>query len=311
MPRHPRISVATIRSRAGVVGGIVVLALVAAAPICGPADPTPTTVAATPTAVAVTLTTVPPRPPTPVAEQNAPSTPTSSSSPSASKFGYPKVSSLPSPSSQDDAMFIGGLLWVDGTTPEGEVIAYIGGKECGRGKSFTLPGGGFPTLLIVVPSEAQQLGCGTTGAQVTLAINGRAMEGPIDWQPGFQQPRQFFIGPVVAQYLGDIRFDKSAVPLRVVPYVDGVVCGGQVNPMQGDGEAGYQVVVQPAELRPGCGRDGVVITLRLEGKTVDGRPLDIVIDSVAWKPGVPVQRQAVDLAAKLSGAPIPTVPAVQ
>jgi hypothetical protein len=201
-------------------------------------------------------------------------------------------------------MTIGGVLWVDGTTPTGDVIAYIGGKECGRGQSILLPDAG-PTFIVTVASDATQPGCGKPGAPTTLTVNGREMNDKVDWQPGFQQPRTFFAGPVVAQYWGTFRRDRSMRPTRVVAYVGDMICGEQGG-LQGDAEVGYHLAVYPDALRPGCGRAGAVVTLRLVGAS-DGRAFETVLQTTLWSPGSLTHLDTVDLAGQILAAPQDTV----
>ena len=265
------------RLRMSVIPALAGLALLFAAPVCGSPTPEPT-----------------PQPRTAIAVV-APVDPSPSVTPVASTFAFSEIPNLPTPSSSSAAMILGGVLWVDGATPVGEVIAYIGGKECGRGQSFLLPDAG-PTFIVTVAAAAEQPGCGAPGTPVTLTLNGRPMNDMVDWQPGFAQPRTFFAGPAVAQYWGTfIRRDKSVQVEKVVPYVGDVACGTQVDALLGNEEVGYQVVAVPEQLRPGCGREGVVVTLRLEG-TMDGRAFDTVLATAPWEPGPLTHLATVDLA---------------
>lgn len=243
----------------------------------------------------------------------ATATPADTATPAATvahSFGFDETAVLPSPRSDDEPMLIGGVLWIDGTTPTGEVVAYLGDNECGRGQAVLSGDGGYPDFLVTVASDSQQPGCGVPGAPVTLTLNGRAMDETTPWRPGMQQPRTFFAGDVVAQYVGTVRFDapfdvSGIVPQQVVPYIDGVVCGAQVNPMQGNGQIVYQVVVSPASLQQGCGRAGSQVELRLVGMA-EGGPFDIVIAHVPWQPGPFVQVTDVDLVGATIGVE-PTV----
>jgi len=224
-----------------------------------------------------------------------------------SVFGFPERAVLRTPASQSDTMFLGGTLWVDARPVEGVVIAYIGGRECGRGKSFTLPDSGGPSFLVTVASDGDQPGCGRPGAEINMTVNGLAVNDPVSWQPGFQQPLNLVVGPAFAQYRGEFRFGGARVPLAVVPYVDGIVCGKQLNGFQGDGQVGYHVVVDSEELRPGCGRAGVAVTLMLQFK---GQP-DVVLDVVSWQAGAIVRRPIVDVTVPALAAPSPTAAAAQ
>lgn len=291
------------KTPARVFGALALLgvALVFAAPICGSPDETPTPAAEQPGVE-----------PSPTTAPSAP--PAETSTPLPSTFGYEETVVLATPASPSDAMFLGGELWVDGGVSEGEVVAYIAGRECGRGQSIST--GDAPVFAIRVASDAEVPGCGMPGVPVTLTINGRAMNDTVAWQPGFQQPLTLFAGPVVARYIGYIRFDApfsetNISPQRVIPYIDDIVCGGQLNPMQGNGEVGYEIAVMPEELKPGCGREGAVITLRLELMAA-GTSIVVDLGQVPWQPGRRVELPAVDLASSAilqptatAGAPNP------
>jgi hypothetical protein len=204
-------------------------------------------------------------------------------------------------------MLIGGLLWVDAGTPRGEVIAYIDGVECGR-TDVVVPVDGGPIFLISIKSDHEKTRCGTPGAGITITLNGRPMNDTLEWRPGYQPSVTLFAGPVPARYYGEVRFDAPFTssdiwPRQVVPYIDGVVCGGQQDPMQGNGQVGYVVVVTPEELKPGCGRDGAIITLRLE-VMVAGTPVEIDLQDVTWQPGPIVQLGTIDIASS-SLLPVP------
>lgn len=304
MSHHLQRSLTSARGRRGylVIAALALVAIVTAAPICGSPTPQATPVPSTPTAVIVQPATLPDTA-TAAAAATATATPAAPAATPAHTFGLPEAANFPSPTSQSDSMIVGGGLWVDGKSVVGDVIAYVGGKECGRGRSLRLPDGGLPDFVLRIASDAEQPGCGIPGALVTITANGRAMDDAVVWQPGFQQPREFFAGPVVAQYSGQIRFDKSFIPARVVPYVGDVVCGRQVGPLQGDGEIGYQIVVDPAELRAGCGRDDALITLRMEGDAPGGT-VDIVVDTIPWQPGSPVRRAMVDLSTQIAATTV-------
>ena len=80
--------------------------------------------------------------------------------------------------------------------------------------------------------------------------------------------------------------------MRVYAFIDDVLCGEQISggELYTDGEWSYVVLVDPEELRPGCGRDGAEIDLIL---TVEGQP-DIDLGTELWHPGGSVERTTVD-----------------
>ena len=113
------------------------------------------------------------------------------------------------------------------------------------------------------------------------------MSSMVSWQPGFQQPVSLMAGPSFARYYGTLSFDGPPPPFIVLPYIDGVLCGVDMSAMsRGGGPVSYHVIVDPAELRGGCGQSGAQVTLRLQ---VEGG-LDAVIDVVPWETGGLVHR---------------------
>lgn len=229
--------------------------------------------------------------------------------PSATAFATPpsppELSALYPTPEIDDPMSLGGSVFVDATQPsEYEVIAYIDGLECGRAQSFRPLHSDGPMFGMTIASDAQIDGCGKPGDEVTLTVNGREVNRPYEWQPGWRPSTSvtLIVGPPPARYYGEIRFDvlfdqSDIWPQRVVPYIDGKVCGAQSNPMQGNGQVGYLVVVMPDELQPGCGRDGATINLRLE-LMLAGRPVEVELQDVQWQPGSIVNLDLIDLSGR-------------
>ncbi|TAK68792.1 MAG: hypothetical protein EPO22_02150 [Dehalococcoidia bacterium] len=200
-------------------------------------------------------------------------------------------------------MVIGGTLWVDGRPATGEVLAYIGGKVCARGMSGFMPSeppSPVSDFVLIIESDAVKPGCGAPGAPVTLTVDGRAMNETIPWQPGFQQPVSLTAGPAFATYYGRLKIAPLPARFAVRAYVGDVPCSSDLSapPWGVAPEIHYYVTVDPAELRPGCGRDGVEVEFHLE---VEGQP-DIVFDRAPWSVGFGNERPLVDL----SASPTPT-----
>jgi len=152
-------------------------------------------------------------------------------------------------------MGIVGRIWLDGQRVSGEVLAFINGQQCGRGKAEGTPP--KPLLLLPISSDAHQPGCGVPGATITFTINGRAANETVAWKPGItQQMVTLSAGPRIAIYQGTLRIDRGRPPpMRVVPYIGGVVCGAAVAPwflITDDARWSYEVVVDPDGLRLGC-----------------------------------------------------------
>lgn len=223
----------------------------------------------------------------------------------------PEVARFPTPSSPSDTMILGGGLWVDARPASGEVLAFINGKQCGRGQSVRLPSeppDPFPIFVIEIASDVQQPGCGVPGAAVTITVGGRPMNDTVEWRPGFQQQVNLIAGPAFAQYTGVLQVQGVPPLFKVVAYIDGTACGEDtVSMIVPDTVLTYQIIVDPEELRPGCGRDGVDVTLQIEFGTGDVA-LRSVIGTAPWQMG-PVALPNIDLPAGIPTTPFPPVPA--
>jgi hypothetical protein len=155
------------------------------------------------------------------------------------------------------------------------VVAMIDGTGCAA-----VPGGGFGNALVGVPSEEQAPGCGRPGKAVTFAVDGFAVPEIVLWQAG-ERPHVAFTfepsrvatlaGPAFAYF--EIAPESDQEILRVNAYVGDVFCGGTVGSV-GDP---LLLAVAPDELIEGCGREGALVTLEVNGAEFGG--------PVAWKPG--------------------------
>lgn len=203
-------------------------------------------------------------------------------------------------------MTVGGTLWVDGRPATGDVAAFIGGKDCGHGTSGRMqsdPPSPVASFVIIVESDAVKPGCGVPGVPITITVDGRAMNETLPWQRGFQQPVSLIAGPAFAEYYGKLKVAPLPIRFAVKAYIGDVPCSNDLSvPLMGVAtEIHYDVTVDPAELRPGCGRDGVEVEFHLE---VEGQP-DVVFDKAPWSVGFGNERPPVDL----TGAPPPTAAA--
>jgi hypothetical protein len=107
------------------------------------------------------------------------------------------------------SMFLGGSLWTDAEQPAGEVLAFIDGVQCGDGQQGLLPDSFSPSFTLIVRSDSEQAGCGVPGAEVTVTLNGRAMNERVAWQSGFREPVTLIAGPPFAVYGGVLLFDGT------------------------------------------------------------------------------------------------------
>lgn len=282
------------------------LALVLAGPVCG--DPQPTPAELTSTSIALSQHTAISGSPTDVGGTPAPdATPSATEEPT----NVAKTVESTSPRSTSDPMVIGGDLWVDARPVIGEVMAFIGGQECGRGQSIRLaaePPSPIPFFTLEIASDAAQPGCGIPGAEVSITIDGRSVNDTVLWRPGPQPPVSLIAGPSFATYYGELLIDGIPPAFKVLPYIDGKLCGDDLSAMAVfGGKLTYHVVVDPDELRPGCGRDGADVTLRLQ---IDGRS-DITLSTTQWTTGAAVRLPSVNLSGQIPTTPLPKDAATQ
>jgi hypothetical protein len=211
------------------------------------------------------------------------------------------LAKFPTPSSDADTMVLGGTLWVDARPFYGEVFAFVGDVQCGRGQSGRLPESGIPVFVVQISSDAQQRGCGVPGAGVRITAGAREMNAQVTWGPGFQQPVELVAGAAFATISGELQFVGEVPPYRVLPYINGVLCGEQLlaPPLRQGQTPTYQVVVDPENLQPGCGRAGVIVELRLH---IEGES-DTVLHTSPWRTGSAVAPVA---AVPAASAPVST-----
>lgn len=199
-------------------------------------------------------------------------------------------------------MFLNGTVWVEARPSLGEVVAFINGVECGRTWPVAASGRHLAEFYLPVKSDDGVNGCGSAGESVTITVDGRAVNRTFVWQEGFTDPVGLVVGPDFALLSGEILVRGDPPPFRVVAYIDGQVCGEDtVTRLNGYAKLLYDVVVPPQELRPGCGRDGVAVTLAVQ---VEGQP-DIVLETLPWQ-AVANDRPTVDLNGRVPVAPTAT-----
>jgi hypothetical protein len=263
---------------------VAAIALLAVAAVCGPAEQEELSGApeSTETAAAVTDTAT-------LASTSSALDP--SPSPAPVLQPSPTTPSLPTPSSVFDMMGIAGTAWIDARPAAGEIRAFINGRECGRGQSLLVGHSRIPQYVLTVRSERNEPGCGTPGAAITVEINGRSTNATIEWQPGFQPPTDLVVGATFAEYRGIVVVGQGGnSPIRIVPYINGAICGEQLDSAAADGMWWFRVVVDSEETTGGCGRDGVQVSFRLE---VEHQP-DIDLGTEPWRSGSAHDRGVID-----------------
>jgi hypothetical protein len=162
-----------------------------------------------------------------------------------------------------DAMFIGGDVWVNATGAYNRLVALIDGVECASTTGSGVVDGYGASFYVSIPAASVRPGCGVPGSTIQFLVDGELAPQTAVWQPGSHPPIVLRIGPEFAQYVGRFTYSGFTGGWVVQPLIDGVVCGGQINPAQGVGEYGFHIVVLAEETRAGCGRAGAVVTFRL------------------------------------------------
>lgn len=187
-------------------------------------------------------------------------------------------------------MIVGGEAWVDAEPSSEEVRALIGEVECAVGSPGLLHDASRPRWMLIVPPASERAGCGTPGAIIRFEIGGRAARQSVAWTQGWGVGLTLSIGPEAAVYGGRFRLDELPIGVGVEPLIDGRVCGRRWIGFRGLGpEWGYEVIVYPEEIAPGCGRAGARVTLQIVAvdeetgaRTIVGELAGI---NAEWAPG--------------------------
>jgi hypothetical protein len=88
----------------------------------------------------------------------------------------------------DEPMFFGGSAFINARrVAPYEVIAFIGGKECGRAQSMGFLHGDFAGFSMNIASNTMQQGCGIPDAELLITVNGQEVNKKYRWRPGFYQ----------------------------------------------------------------------------------------------------------------------------
>ena len=157
-----------------------------------------------------------------------------------------------------------GTAWVDAEPYYWqEVEARIGDVVCGQATPFRVVDSDSPSFFLYVMPATEKPGCGTPGAVISFFVDGRQAHQTAEWERDSSDSLSLVVGAPIAWIYGKFTLTVSPVSYEVIPFVNGVACGYQLNPWQGVGEFGYGVVVYPKELKEGCGVEGSVVTLSL------------------------------------------------
>lgn len=188
---------------------------------------------------------------------------------------------------QGEVAEFSGAVWVDAAYSYDHVEARIDGVVCGEADPLIISGAG-PWYDVWVVSEAVKPGCGKPGATITFFIGGRQANETAVWRATGEtfEPLTLTVGPPFAQFHGDFTLVGPSRLVEVVPLIGDTVCGRQVSEMLGEGPTyGYQVVVLPEELKPGCGTDGATVRFELVESETD-RSIAAALGTATWRPGV-------------------------
>jgi len=197
------------------------------------------------------------------------------------------VAGTPTPGSK--GMTVGGFVWVNARPANSGIIvkALVDGIECASGRAVTWVDAYEPLVELTIPSAEQQAGCGTAGAKIRFVVDGSTANQEAVWEQGVHQSLQLVVGPEFARYQGTYAYPSvTGEPVRVEPIINGKVCGVDLAAGIGPAERrGYDVIVDPEAVSPGCGRPGANVVLRLAitefGVT---RVLAIARARVVWTP---------------------------
>jgi hypothetical protein len=181
----------------------------------------------------------------------------------------------------DVEVLIGNAILETDYAPRGTVIvALVSGQECG---TTTVVGGSELDFDIEILGAGERTGCARPGDLVHFTVGGVPAISTATWRP-FSDPREpvpFGFGNIVAmqqhawywfQGLGN---DQPAAGTLVQAVINGVVCGeASVEAPPGSNIAGFSKLLVPsADLQPGCGRPGAMVSFLFDG-VVTGDPIE-------------------------------------
>ena len=156
-------------------------------------------------------------------------------------------------------MEVSGTVWVNAAPASATVQAFIGSTECASGPTVVYPDSYGTSFALEVPSSLEKAGCGQPGATVSFAVGGAPVGKTVVWQSGGYARVDLVVGPPFARYEGTFTY-LGGGGAQVEALIDDVVCGEQRSPLLGLGPTwDFDIIVLPAELRPGCGSPGATV----------------------------------------------------
>lgn len=207
-------------------------------------------------------------------------------------------------------MRISGDVWLNARSTNGiNVTAMAGDVECASGSSAIPMDAWIAMYVVFIDSSSSDPACFEPNTTLSFRVEGAPVEAIAIYSPGSEQHIDLFAGPAFARYTGafadpgDLSSDA-----HVEAVIDGTVCGTQLNPFQGG--FAYDVIVDPEDVTPGCGKPGATVTLEL----VDAprRGLGTPVGNSSLAPGQPIQLVEVAWSAnqvtKLPDAHVPNTP---
>jgi hypothetical protein len=209
---------------------------------------------------------------------SSPPSPTSTPSPTVTSTPSP-TPTLSAPPAATGKNFHGDVQWdyaVVGYRDDNRLIARIGDTICGESTLSDLN-----EYDLTVASVQEKPGCGREGDIVRFFVGDeRAIQAAVWHEDATPQSLGLWLGGPKAIFLGKANRGKYG---DVVPYVGDIACGG--TPIKGPlmRANDYWVVVFSDEQKPGCGREGSIVTFNLVDS--NGFPVAAAAEHGVWHAG--------------------------
>jgi hypothetical protein len=163
-------------------------------------------------------------------------------------------------------MTITGTVWIDARPAHVPVEAFAGTERCDESSGGTGTDGHRATAYTLVIYAAEQgSDCGSEGVPLTIVVDGTPVARDVPWRRDTSLRMDLVVGPRFARYQGGFTMpEQGGGNIDVQATIDGVVCGRLLNPLQGVGPRyPYDIVVDPHDVTPGCGREGALVRFRV------------------------------------------------